>query len=94
MLRGSVLPASEMVRKVSYAVMALNAGAIVGYLAFPPIAERLGRRPAFAIMLTGSAVMLPATFFAPSSYGSVLLLLPSAGVLFQRPVQRVPDLPA
>ena len=79
MLRGSVLPASEMVRKVSYAVMALNAGAIVGYLAFPPIAERLGRRPAFAIMLTGSAVMLPATFFAPSSYGSVLLLLPVLG---------------
>ena len=79
MMRGRHLAPDAMVRVVSYAVMSLNAGAIVGYLVFPAMAERLGRRGAFAIMLAGSAVMLPATFFAPSSYASVLLLLPVLG---------------
>jgi MFS family permease len=79
MFRGRHLPPESAVRLVSYAVMSLNAGAIVGYLAFPPLAERIGRRGAFAIMLAGSAVALPLTFLAPSSYTAVLLLLPVLG---------------
>ena len=43
MLGKNVEPA-VIARKVSYAVMWLNAGALVGYLAFPPLAERIGRR--------------------------------------------------
>jgi MFS family permease len=66
-------------RMVSYSVMALNAGAIVGYLAFAPLAERYGRRIAFLTMLLGSAVLLPVTFLLPSSYTAVLLLLPALG---------------
>lgn len=73
------LAADELVRMVSYATMSLNAGAIVGYLAFAPIAERLGRRGAFLIMLAGSAISLPATFLGPSSYGALLMLLPVLG---------------
>jgi MFS family permease len=66
-------------RMVSYSVMALNAGAIVGYLAFAPLAERYGRRIAFLTMMLGSAVLLPVTFLLPSSYTAVLLLLPALG---------------
>jgi len=64
---------------VSYAVMSLNAGAIVGYLSFAPMAERLGRRGAFLVMLLGSAAILPITFLGVSTYLAVLLLLPILG---------------
>jgi MFS family permease len=64
---------------VSYATVMLNAGALVGYLSFGPLADRLGRRAAFAIMCLGSLVMLPITFSTPRSYAHVLLLLPLLG---------------
>ncbi len=64
---------------VSYAAMMLNLGALVGYLSFGPLADRLGRRPAFALMCVGSLVLLPVTFLAPHGYGQVLLLLPLLG---------------
>jgi MFS family permease len=73
------LSPDEVVRKVSYAVMSLNAGAIAGYIAFAPLAEWLGRRAAFLIMMVGSAVSLPATFWLPSSYVTVLLVMPALG---------------
>lgn len=75
---GRLNPA-EVTAMVSYAVMSLNAGAIVGYFAFPPLAERIGRLPAFAVMMMGAAVTLPATFLAPKSYGTVLTMLPALG---------------
>lgn len=64
---------------VSYAAMLLNVGALVGYLSFGPVADRLGRRPAFAIMCLGSLVMVPITFLTPQDYGDLLLLLPVLG---------------
>jgi len=67
------------IRLVSYATMSLNLGAIVGYLAFAPLAEWLGRRGAFLLMLLGSAAMLPVTFLLPSSYSTAVLLLPALG---------------
>jgi len=73
------LNAVEITRKVSYAVMILNAGAIVGYFAFPPMAERVGRRGAFAVMMAGAAVTLPAAFLVPKSYVTVLAILPALG---------------
>jgi len=66
-------------RDVSYAVMSLNAGAFLGYLAFGVIADRLGRRPAFCLMCAGSLVMLPVIFLSPKSYALVLGLLPVLG---------------
>jgi MFS family permease len=59
--------------------MALNGGAIFGYLAFGPMAHRFGRRPTFAVMCLGSCVMLPITFLTPHSYVHVLILLPLLG---------------
>jgi MFS family permease len=73
------LDESSAVRMVSYAVMSLNIGAIVGYLTFAPMAEWLGRRASFLVMMLGAAVMLPVTFLIPSSYFSVLVLLPALG---------------
>jgi MFS family permease len=59
--------------------MMLNVGALAGYLAFGPLADRFGRRPIFALMCAGSLVMLPVTFLTPRSYNHVLLLLPLLG---------------
>jgi MFS family permease len=79
LLQGSGLDAGATARNVSYSVMCLNGGAIVGYLAFAPLAEWLGRRGAFLVMLVGSAASLPLTFLATSSFSTVLLLLPVLG---------------
>lgn len=79
LLQDRPLAEQAMGRMVSWAVMSLNAGAIVGYLAFPPLAERIGRRGAFLTMMLGAALTLPATFLTPKSYTAVLLILPVLG---------------
>jgi MFS family permease len=73
------LSATEAAAKVSYATMILNLGALVGYVSFGPLADRFGRRAAFAVMCVGSLVMLPVTYLTPRAYGQVLLLLPLLG---------------
>ena len=73
------LDASRQTVDVSVATMMLNAGALLGYLSFGPLADRLGRRATFAIMCAGSLAMLPTTFLAPMAYTHVLLLLPVLG---------------
>ena len=70
---------SEINTAVSYATMLLNVGALVGYLSFGPLAERVGRRPVFGLMCLGSLTMLPVTFLAPRSFAQVLVLLPLLG---------------
>ena len=64
---------------VSYAIMALNGGALFGYLGFGPLADRFGRRAVFGFMCLGSLVMLPMTYLLPTSYIGVLMLLPVLG---------------
>jgi len=64
---------------VVYATMSLNAGALIGYLSFGPLADRFGRRATFALMCTGSLIMVPLTFLTPRDYAHVLLLLPLLG---------------
>lgn len=78
-LLGRDTDAATVARKVSYAVMWLNVGALAGYLAFAPLAERVGRKGAFAFMLLGAALSLPATFLLPASYSMTLLLIPLLG---------------
>ena len=70
---------ATLTRSVSYAIMALNAGAIFGYLGFGPLADRFGRRAVFAFMCVGSLIMLPVTYLVPSHYAGVLMLLPILG---------------
>jgi MFS family permease len=73
------LDAPTQTMDVSIATMMLNAGALLGYLSFGPLADRIGRRPVFALMCVGSLVMLPVTFLVPAAYAHVLLLLPLLG---------------
>jgi len=73
------LDARALEQYKSYAIMALNAGALIGYLSFGALADRFGRRPLFALMCVGSLVMLPITFLTPHAYAHVLLLLPLLG---------------
>lgn len=70
---------SDLNASVSYATMLLNAGALAGYVCFGPLAERFGRRTAFAVMCLGSLILLPTAFLTPRSYGAVLILLPFLG---------------
>ena len=70
---------AALTKAVSYAIMALNVGAVFGYLGFGPLADRFGRRPVFAFMCVGSLFMLPATYLLPSHYAGVLMLLPILG---------------
>lgn len=79
LIRPQHLDPVTVAHRVSYAVMSLNVGAILGYLVCPLLAEGWNRRGAFLVMLLGSAVSLPATFLLPSSYGTVLGLLPILG---------------
>lgn len=70
---------SVLTKNVSYAIMALNAGAIFGYLGFGPMADRFGRRTTFAFMCVGSLLMVPTTYLLPDTYSGVLMLLPVLG---------------
>jgi MFS family permease len=79
MLAPQRLPEQTMNDYVSFAAMSLNAGALVGYLAFGPLADRYGRKPTFLLMLVGSAIMLPVAFFTSKSMAVLLLLLPLLG---------------
>jgi MFS family permease len=70
---------ATLTKYTSYAIMALNVGALFGYLGFGPLADRFGRRPVFVFMCLGSLIMLPVTYLVPSSYAGVLMLLPILG---------------
>ena len=63
----------------SYAIMALNLGAILGYVVFGPIADRLGRKNTFLIFFLGSLILAPAIFYNVTNYTTLLLLLPVLG---------------
>ena len=76
-LKGS--DAATLTASVSYAIMALNGGALFGYLGFGALADRFGRRAVFAFMCLGSFVMLPVTYLLPTTYVGVLMLLPLLG---------------
>ena len=79
LLRPQHLDAVATARRVSFAVMSLNAGAILGYLTGPLIAEGWGRRVMFLLLMLGSALALPLTFLIPSSFSTAMWLLPFLG---------------
>jgi MFS family permease len=69
----------DQARQASYAVMLLNAGSLPGYLLFGPLADRFGRRAAFAFYFTGGVLVFPVTFLAAGNLTQVFLLLPVVG---------------
>jgi MFS family permease len=55
------------------------AGGGLGLLAFGPLAHRLGRRGAFAVMLVLALAIVPITCYLPRTYGQMLAILPLFG---------------
>ena len=55
------------------------AGGGLGLLAFGPLADRLGRRGAFAVMLVLALAIVPITCYLPRTYGQMLAILPLFG---------------
>ena len=57
----------------------VTAGGGVGAATFGAMSARLGRKPTFAMMLTGAMLIVPAVCWLPHSYGQMLALLPLYG---------------
>ncbi|MCS7252557.1 MAG: MFS transporter [Armatimonadota bacterium] len=66
-------------RAVSIAIMMQNAGAFFGILAWAWLAERIGRRGAFACSFLLCLVVVPLTFQSVNSFSDALLLFPLMG---------------
>lgn len=75
------LPAmkSAVETKISLAGMAQNCGSFFGALGFAWVANRIGRRGAFAIALGVCAVVVPTTFFLTSSFVTALVFFSMMG---------------
>ena len=69
--------------RASYAMMLVNAGAIIGNVLFGPIADWKGRRGAFFIFFCGAIVLFPATFLVTDNLKLIFLLLPVLGFFAQ-----------
>jgi len=64
--------------KFAYGIVQTT-GAGLGLLAFGPLAVRLGRRRAFALVQACSLVIIPLTCYLPTSYWQLLIMLPFFG---------------
>ena len=78
LLREGISESVASQRKFAYGIVQTLGGGL-GLLSFGPLAERLGRRGAFALMHTCAFLMVPATCWLPESYGQILCLLPIFG---------------
>jgi MFS family permease len=70
---------SHTERMVSIAIMAQNFGAFFGILSWAWVAERIGRRGAFALSFLSCLFVVPLTFLATNSFASALVLFPLLG---------------
>ena len=59
--------------------MAQNAGSFFGVLAWAWLAQRVGRKRAFAASFIACAIVVPGTFHLTSSFATALLLFPIMG---------------
>jgi len=67
-------------RYATYGGMLLNAGSLVGYLGFGPLADRVGRRLAFLVFFLGGVILFPVTFLFTSGITQIFVLLPLVGI--------------
>ena len=56
-----------------------TAGGGLGLLSFGPLAERLGRKWAFAALQLGAIIIVPVTCYVPQTYAQMLCILPLFG---------------
>jgi MFS family permease len=64
--------------KFAYGIVQAAGGGL-GLLAFGPLCVRLGRKRAFALLLTLSVIVVPATCYLPQTYSQLLVALPLFG---------------
>ena len=64
--------------KFAYGIVQTIGGGL-GLLAFGPLAQRLGRKPAFVVMHLAALAIVPITCYAPQTYGQMLAILPVFG---------------
>ncbi|MCS7064917.1 MAG: MFS transporter [Fimbriimonadales bacterium] len=63
----------------AYAVMGQQVGAFFGMLGWAILAQRIGRRPTFALTFLACLLVVPATFFLTTSFERAMLLYPLLG---------------
>jgi MFS family permease len=69
-----------LVQQASYGVMLLNAGSLIGYLLFGPLADWIGRRGAFFLFFVGAVILFPVAFLTTSNVNVLFLLVPLVGI--------------
>lgn len=75
------LPALTKERYVSLAGMAQNLGGFFGALCFAVVANRYGRRAAFALALIGSSIIIPVTFHYTTAFTLALAFFFAMGFI-------------
>ena len=74
------LPQERAAERAKFAFgIVQTAGGGLGLLCFGPLAERLGRRGAFALMHLTAFAIVPVICYVPQTYGQMLVLLPVFG---------------
>lgn len=82
LLERNGVPAGEASQRAMFAYGIVQAaGGGLGLLAFGPLAERLGRRGAFALMHLLAAAVVPVACYLPQTYAQMLVILPVFGFL-------------
>jgi MFS family permease len=80
LLKRSGVTGEDATRRSQFAYGIVQvAGAGLGLLAFGPLAERLGRRGAFALMHVAALAIVPITCYLPQTYTQMLFVLPLYG---------------
>lgn len=79
LLRAQGLDAASVTRGVRRALIVLNLGNLSGFLAYIPLTNRVGRRPAFAIFYLGAFISMPIAYLGSSTYAIGLALFFVAG---------------
>jgi MFS family permease len=70
---------AESARLATLGAQIMNAGILLGVLAFWPATQRLGRRGAFFLYYLGSALFVPAAFLLPRDWTQAVVLFCVAG---------------
>ena len=79
LLRTGTTPAVAAERaKFAFGIVQTIGGGL-GLLSFGPLAERIGRRGAFALMHAAAFAIVPVICYLPQTYGQMLCLLPVFG---------------
>ncbi|MEQ1853561.1 MAG: MFS transporter [Chthoniobacteraceae bacterium] len=74
------MDAQDAAAKAKFAFgFVVTAGGGVGAATFGAMSARLGRKPTFAMMLTGALLIVPAVCYLPRTHGQMLALLPLYG---------------